>query len=132
MANLKEMIKCSCGNNFEVEKHENVNAASNPELMKRLLDGTLLKTKCPKCGKEIELTYPVSFNPNKPCTGTIQFYPYDNIEEVEERVNYAMSKYEEGMLPPELQLRVSGFSHPKVTYVKDYKEFLGKIKECTR
>lgn len=62
----KEKLTCpKCGRPFQVEIFDSINAQLNPELAEKLCSRdyhSLFETRCPKCGYEASLMYPVLFN----------------------------------------------------------------------
>lgn len=60
MSSLRTIkLTCSeCGEKFEFELYDTVNATMDPELKKKLLKGNLFAAKCPKCELEKSLLHP--------------------------------------------------------------------------
>ena len=58
-------LKCSCGEVFESELYESINATINPDLMGKLFNDELNVVKCPSCGHEIKVDIPLLYHDMK-------------------------------------------------------------------
>lgn len=62
----KVNFKCpKCGQTVEAEQWTAVNGDKNPQQKLKILEGSLFKAKCPKCGKETKIGYPMLYNDTK-------------------------------------------------------------------
>ena len=85
----KVNFKCpSCAANVEAEQWTAVNGDKNPQQKLKILEGTLFKAKCPKCGKETQIGYPMLFNDTK--QGYMIWLVYDE-ESVKHTIDYFKS-----------------------------------------
>lgn len=85
----KVNFKCpECNANVEAEQWTAVNGEKNPQQKLKILEGTLFKAKCPKCGKETKIGYPLLYNDTK--QGYMIWLVYDD-ESVKNTINYFKS-----------------------------------------
>ena len=62
----KVNFKCpKCTTNVEAEQWTAVNGEKNPQQKLKILEGTLFKAKCKKCGHESSIGYPMLYNDTK-------------------------------------------------------------------
>ena len=62
----KVNFKCpKCTTNVEAEQWTAVNGEKNPQQKLKILEGTLFKAKCKKCGYESSIGYPMLYNDTK-------------------------------------------------------------------
>lgn len=87
----KSSFMCDCGNKISCTVYNSINSLLDRELAEQLINGTLLKTVCPECGKEHRLIYPILYNPG--FGKMYQFYPYDDIDEVKKETESAMHSF---------------------------------------
>lgn len=60
---IKKTIACPvCGDESEIQVYKTVNAATDPDLREKLLEGELLHFKCANCGCDADLRYPLLYN----------------------------------------------------------------------
>lgn len=117
-----ETITCpKCGQPFDVELYDSINAQLSPELAEKLYTNeyhSLFDTCCPKCGYEATLQYPVLFN-DMDASVMVQFNPdyehemrnlMDFAREVD-HINADMEKHASFSLTKECRFRfVSNFN----------------------
>ena len=59
----EEMIKCeSCGAESPFMFHQSVNVSLDPQDKERVLNGSIWAFKCPKCGNETTILYPMLYH----------------------------------------------------------------------
>ena len=46
-------IHCPCDASFEIEHHAKINLEKEPEILKKIADGSYLTFKCPQCGRKV-------------------------------------------------------------------------------
>ena len=60
---IQKTVACPvCGGDNEITVYKTINAASDPELREKLLNGELLHFRCEHCGHEATLEYPLLYN----------------------------------------------------------------------
>lgn len=59
----KEMYRClTCGEEFEADVYDSINATLDPELKEKVISGNLFMIECPKCGKKEFIQYPTCYH----------------------------------------------------------------------
>ena len=121
-------VTCTCGEEINITKYDSVNALLNPELVDKLIDGSLCETQCPKCKQNIVLVYPILFNVGMPMHPMIQFYPYEDFESFKEKNEKMISQIESSFA--KMGAPFGGFltKQPKMIYVNHYEEFVEMVK----
>ncbi len=61
-----EVIKCpDCGASYTFTCHPSINAQTDPHLREAVLSGEAFTSRCPKCGKTIQVVYPCLYQSPK-------------------------------------------------------------------
>lgn len=123
-----ETIICPCGTKFNIERYDSVNGLMDPEAVQKIIDGTLFEVSCPACKHKIKLVYSVLYNSGMCTRPMIQYYPYDNIDEMQKKYELSMKSVEkmfQGIVPKMYK------SLNKTVFTNNYDEFVKLVKEIS-